>query len=174
LTSNGTNSAQYSFGPSIGVSPAKNIWVSAGYNIEGFKDDDFEAAEYSRKGVYLQMRLKFDQNTARGLLRRISPLQAGPEVSQEQVYTVKKGQTPKAIAPQIQKSLLCSDGETVVFDLAACPVVPTPAPIAKSELQPETFLCPDEVTTVYDINVCPVEVIQPIVMTEPAPVATAP
>ena len=88
LTSNGTNSAQYSFGPSIGVSPAKNIWVSAGYNIEGFKDDDFEAAEYSRKGVYLQMRLKFDQNTARGLLRRISPEDVGPYKPQEQVYTV--------------------------------------------------------------------------------------
>jgi hypothetical protein len=63
----------YSYGPSIGVSPVKNVWVSAGYNFAGFKDDDFEAAEYSREGVYLQMRIKFDQNTARGLLRRISP-----------------------------------------------------------------------------------------------------
>jgi len=73
LKSTGTDTMQYSYGPSIGVSPAKNIWLSAGYNVEGFKDDDFEAAEYSRKGVYLQMRIKFDQNTARGLLRRISP-----------------------------------------------------------------------------------------------------
>jgi len=54
MTSNNTGTAQYSFGPSVGVSPAKNIWVSAGYNVKGFKDDDFEAAEYSRKGVYLQ------------------------------------------------------------------------------------------------------------------------
>ncbi len=73
LTSKGTNTTDYSFGPSIGVSPIKNVWVSAGYNFKGFKDDDFEAAEYSREGVYLQMRLKFDQDTARGLLRRISP-----------------------------------------------------------------------------------------------------
>ena len=63
----------YSWGPSIGVSPIDNVWVSAGYNFQGFKDDDFEAAEYSREGVYLQMRIKFDQNTASGLLRRISP-----------------------------------------------------------------------------------------------------
>ena len=63
----------YSWGPSIGVSPVDNVWLSAGYNVQGFKDDDFEAAEYSRKGAYLQLRVKFDQNTAHGLLRRISP-----------------------------------------------------------------------------------------------------
>jgi len=73
LTTSGTDNLQYSYGPSIGVTPAKNVWVSAGYNFEGFKDDDFEAAEYSREGVYLKLRIKFDQNTASGLLRRISP-----------------------------------------------------------------------------------------------------
>ena len=73
LTSEGTNTTDYSFGPSIGISPVKNLWLSAGYNFEGFKDDDFEAAEFSRQGAYLQMRFKFDQDTARGLLRRISP-----------------------------------------------------------------------------------------------------
>ena len=63
----------YSWGPSIGVSPVDNVWLSAGYNVQGFKDRDFEAAEYARKGAYLQLRVKFDQNTASGLLRRISP-----------------------------------------------------------------------------------------------------
>ena len=126
LTSDGTNTAEYSFGPSIGVSPVKNIWVSAGYNVKGFKDDDFEAAEYSRKGVYLQMRLKFDQNTARGLLRRISPSQAGPYTPSQQVYTVNKEVKSPAV---IKQNLLCSDGRTKVFDLTACPVVPTPTPV---------------------------------------------
>jgi len=64
----------YSWGPSVGVSPVDNVWISAGYNVQGFKDDDFEAAEYARKGAYLQLRVKFDQNTASGLLRRISPV----------------------------------------------------------------------------------------------------
>ncbi len=63
----------YSWGPSVGVSPVDNVWISAGYNVQGFKDNDFEAAEYARKGAYLQLRVKFDQNTASGLLRRISP-----------------------------------------------------------------------------------------------------
>ncbi len=79
----------FSYGPSIGVSPVKNVWINAGYNFSGFKDDDFEAAEFSRDGVYLQMRLKFDQNTARGLLRRISPAAsaAGPGASQARSYS---------------------------------------------------------------------------------------
>jgi len=72
LTSKGAGTA-YSWGPSVGVSPVDNVWISAGYNVQGFKDRDFEAAEYARKGAYLQLRVKFDQNTASGLLRRISP-----------------------------------------------------------------------------------------------------
>lgn len=63
----------YSYGPSIGVSPVKDIWVSAGYNFKGYSDDDFEASEYSKEGVYLKLRVKFDQHTARGLLGHISP-----------------------------------------------------------------------------------------------------
>ncbi|MDB2437956.1 DUF11 domain-containing protein [Hellea sp.] len=117
LTSKGTNTSQYSFGPSVGVSPVKNIWVSAGYNIEGFNDDDFEAAEYSRKGAYLQMRLKFDQNTARGFLNKISPNNVQP-YTPKQVYTIDEQPAPVAIT----QSLMCSDGITQVFDLGACPV----------------------------------------------------
>ena len=64
---------QYSFGPTIGISPVKDVWISLGYNFEGFRDDDFEATEFSRDGVFLRFRVKFDQDTAQGLLRRISP-----------------------------------------------------------------------------------------------------
>ena len=87
LTSKGAGTA-YSWGPSVGVSPVDNVWISAGYNVQGFKDNDFEAAEYARKGAYLQLRVKFDQNTAKGLLRRISPAAEtlGP-VEQRQVLS---------------------------------------------------------------------------------------
>ena len=73
LANSDFSQANYSFGPSIGVAPVDNVWVSLGYNFSGFRDDDFEAAEFSRDGVYLKFRFKFDQDTARGLLRRISP-----------------------------------------------------------------------------------------------------
>jgi len=73
LANSDFSQAQFSYGPSIGISPVKDVWISLGYNFEGFRDDDFEAAEFSRDGVFLRFRVKFDQNTADGLLRRISP-----------------------------------------------------------------------------------------------------
>ena len=69
----GEAGTSYSYGPTIGVSPVDNLWVSLGYNVSGYSDDDFEAAEYSRKGPYIKLRFKFDQHSAEGLLRRISP-----------------------------------------------------------------------------------------------------
>lgn len=68
-----TGTAEYALGPSIGFTPAKNVWVSVGYNVFGFKDHDFEAAEYSDQGLFVKLRVKFDQQSMDGLLQRISP-----------------------------------------------------------------------------------------------------
>jgi hypothetical protein len=54
---------QYSIGPSVGFSPIENSWISLGYNFAGFEDADFDAAKYAREGIYLKVRLKFDQHT---------------------------------------------------------------------------------------------------------------
>ncbi|MDF3029750.1 MAG: conserved repeat domain [Moraxellaceae bacterium] len=53
----------YSFGPQVGVSPVTNGWVTLGWNVRGFTDNDFDAARYTAQGPYLQLRLKFDQKT---------------------------------------------------------------------------------------------------------------
>ena len=68
-----TGQTDFQIGPSVGFTPVDNTWISLGWNIEGFRDDDFEAAEFSRDGPFIKLRVKFDQNTARGLLDRISP-----------------------------------------------------------------------------------------------------
>ena len=73
LYSHNSKTVEYSYGPSVGVSPAKNIWISAGWNFEGFHDDDFAAAEFTNEGPYIKLRIKFDQNTAKGLLQKVSP-----------------------------------------------------------------------------------------------------
>ena len=73
LADHRTETAQFSFGPSFGFTPAESVWISVGYNIAGFRDRDFEAAQYSDRGPYIKFRVKFDQQTARGLLNRISP-----------------------------------------------------------------------------------------------------
>jgi hypothetical protein len=51
----------------------KNIWISVGYNIEGFSDRDFSRANYTAKGLYLQFNLKFDQDSVRMLRNAVAP-----------------------------------------------------------------------------------------------------
>ena len=63
----------YQIGPSVGFSPVENTWLTLGWNVKGFNDNDFEAAEFTRDGPFIKLRVKFDQHTARGLLDRISP-----------------------------------------------------------------------------------------------------
>lgn len=59
--SNGTIS--YAIGPQIGFSPARNTLLTVGYNVEGFRDADFEAARHTGAGIYASVRVKFDSDS---------------------------------------------------------------------------------------------------------------
>ena len=59
------DSHRYSYGVSIGHTLAKNLWLSIGYNVEGFSDDDFSLANYTASGVFAKIRFSFDHLTAR-------------------------------------------------------------------------------------------------------------
>ncbi|MBI0475855.1 DUF11 domain-containing protein [Sphingomonas sp. MA1305] len=61
----------WSGGPTAGVSPAPNLWLSAGYNLSGYRDRDFSDDRYTRQGPYLTLRLKFDQSSLRGATRAL-------------------------------------------------------------------------------------------------------
>ncbi len=54
---------EYVAGVSLGVNPTKNIWMEVGYNVEGFKDEDFDNNKQTSDGVYLDFRYKFNQDT---------------------------------------------------------------------------------------------------------------
>jgi uncharacterized repeat protein (TIGR01451 family) len=54
-------SASFSAGPSLGFSPGGNAWISAGYNVSGYRDRDFEDARYTRQGPYLTVRVRLDK-----------------------------------------------------------------------------------------------------------------
>ena len=69
----GSGTTEYAWGPSIGVSPVDNVWMSLGYNFDGFADEDFDAARFTRQGLFVKLRLKFDENTARSILNMLSP-----------------------------------------------------------------------------------------------------
>ncbi|MEM0986225.1 MAG: carboxypeptidase-like regulatory domain-containing protein [Pseudomonadota bacterium] len=73
LRTNATGTTEFAIGPSVGFSPKDNVWASVGYNVAGFRDDDFQGAEYTRDGLFFKFRLKFDETTVSGLLDRISP-----------------------------------------------------------------------------------------------------
>jgi large repetitive protein len=45
----------------VGYLLATNLWVSAGYNLLGYKDEDLAAGEHTQKGAYLRLRYKFDE-----------------------------------------------------------------------------------------------------------------
>ena len=66
-----TQTGHWSYGPSVGLSPVDNLWVSFGWNATGFEDNDFEAARYRHEGPYIKLRAKFDQNTAKGLIKAL-------------------------------------------------------------------------------------------------------
>ncbi len=62
-TSANSNTRQYSVGVSAGWNMTRNIWLSAGYNFDGFNDNDFSAAGHTATGPYIRFRMKFDQDT---------------------------------------------------------------------------------------------------------------
>ncbi len=53
----------YGFGMDVGYNLATNIWLSLGYNVIGFHDDDFAAARYTAQGPFLRFSVKADQHT---------------------------------------------------------------------------------------------------------------
>lgn len=61
----------WSGGPTVGLSPAKDVWITAGYNLAGYRDRDFAADRYTRSGPFVTLRLKFDQTAIGAAARRV-------------------------------------------------------------------------------------------------------
>lgn len=64
----GDNGArQTAYGLEVGYLLQQNLWLSAGVNFTGFAGDaDLAGYEYTRSGVYLRLRFKFDENLFKG------------------------------------------------------------------------------------------------------------
>ena len=60
---NNFDSVAYSGGPTVGLTPFQNAYISIGYNVVGFADRDFEESRYTRDGPFITFRLKFDQQS---------------------------------------------------------------------------------------------------------------
>ena len=51
----------------MGLNVATNMWLSLGYNITGFYDEDFAAARYSAQGPFIRFAIKADQRTLKDI-----------------------------------------------------------------------------------------------------------
>ena len=60
----------YGFGLDVGFNVRDNLWVTIGYNVNGFHDKDFTSARYTAQGPYLQISMKADQHTLRRIAER--------------------------------------------------------------------------------------------------------
>jgi uncharacterized repeat protein (TIGR01451 family) len=53
----------FAIGPQVGFVPADGVLVTLGYNISGFRDEDFSASRNTDKGFFVAVRAKFDADT---------------------------------------------------------------------------------------------------------------
>ena len=65
-----SNTFDFMVGPSLGISPMTNAWVTLGYNFVGFGDRDFSEARFTRRGAFVTLRFKFDQDSPAALFGR--------------------------------------------------------------------------------------------------------
>ena len=56
----------YMLGAEVGYSPMTNLWLSLGYNLMGFEDEDIAYNDSTQQGAYFRLRFKFDE----GLFKR--------------------------------------------------------------------------------------------------------
>jgi uncharacterized repeat protein (TIGR01451 family) len=68
FTSAETGKEARGLGLSAGWSFAEDMWLSFGYNFDGFVDEDFSDGDYTAAGAFVKFRMKFDQADLKALL----------------------------------------------------------------------------------------------------------
>jgi hypothetical protein len=58
---------EHALGIDVGMVLAHNVWAALGYNFKGTTDQDFDANRYTAQGIYLNFRIKADQDTFKDL-----------------------------------------------------------------------------------------------------------
>ena len=65
LSGEGTG-IQYALGPEVGYLVGDNVLLGIGYNITGFHDQDLSESSYTEHGVFIAMRVQFDEHILDG------------------------------------------------------------------------------------------------------------
>jgi hypothetical protein len=73
LNGNNPSTSKYGLGLEIGYRVSRDLLLSAGYNFFDLRDDDLLDNYSGRRGAYVRMRFKFDEDSFGGLLRSDKP-----------------------------------------------------------------------------------------------------
>ena len=63
LVDQSSHQTSFAFGPEVGLIVHRNLSVGLGYNFAGFRDHDLAADGANVQGVFIRMRLKFDEES---------------------------------------------------------------------------------------------------------------
>ncbi len=63
LMNHQTKVSQKGLGVEFGYLVHSNVWLSAGYNLFGYRDQDLAPGQYSDKGAFIRLRFKFDEDS---------------------------------------------------------------------------------------------------------------
>jgi hypothetical protein len=64
---------QTAWGAELGYLVQTNVWLSGGFNVSGFAGDaDLVGYEYTRRGAYIRLRIKFDEDVFRSRNRDVN------------------------------------------------------------------------------------------------------
>ena len=58
----GGKALQFGYGLEAGYAVTSNLWLNVGYTWRGLNDKDLVATEFRNRGIFLGLRLKFDEN----------------------------------------------------------------------------------------------------------------
>ena len=57
----GEGGRRSALGGEVGFQIQRNIWVSVGYNATGFSDRDLVSSNFTTRGFFVRLRMKFDE-----------------------------------------------------------------------------------------------------------------
>jgi hypothetical protein len=62
MLTHGSGWGQYGLGGELGYGLLRNVWISSGYNVLGYRDPDLTGDDVTRRGAFIRLRFKFDEN----------------------------------------------------------------------------------------------------------------
>jgi large repetitive protein len=125
-----SQTSQYGLGLELGRIIVKNLWASVGYNFAGFTDRDLVDSDYTRQGVFLRLRYKFDERLFGTGARVASPVVLPPPAP--------TGRSPSVFVPLVPRAMLEAGSEAVPDSAGRCSNAPSGVLVNANGCEPDS------------------------------------